>query len=170
MERRGRREDEAEFAAFVNSRAQHLLRVAYVLTRDAFLAEDLLQTALARCWPKWPTIKADPEPYIRAVLVNTYATWWRRRWRGEEPHTHLPELAVVADPLSVIDDRLLVWQALGGLTPRQRSVLVLRYLEDLTEAQTAQVLGLSTGTVKSATSRALALLRAASQKGVHDGA
>ena len=169
MERRRQADSEVEFAAFVRARGQRLLHVAYLLTRDDVLAEALLQTALARCWPKWPTIKADPEPYVRKVIANSYATWWRRRWRGEEPHAEPPDRAANVDHTGVVDDRLLLWDALGRLAPRQRAVLVLRYLEDLSEAQTADVLGLSVGAVKSSTSRALARLRATTE-GVHDGA
>jgi RNA polymerase sigma-70 factor (sigma-E family) len=170
----GRGQDEADFAAFVRARGQRLLHVAYLLTRDSRLAEDLLQASLARSWPRWRSIKADPEPYVRKVIANTYASWWRRRWRGEEPYAELPEAAENADATGIVDDRLLLWEALGTLAPRQRAVLVLRYLEDLTEAQTADALGLSVGAVKSTTSRALARLRTggfvSDQEGVHDGA
>jgi len=75
--------DERAFEAFVAARSQALLRTAFLLTRDAAAAEDLLQTALARSWSAWARIVDDPEPYVRRVLVNTYTSWWRRKWRGE---------------------------------------------------------------------------------------
>jgi RNA polymerase sigma-70 factor (sigma-E family) len=160
--------DERAFEAFVVARSQALLRSAFLLTRDAAAAEDLLQTALARSWSAWARIDDDPEPYVRRVLVNTYTSWWRRKWRGEVPTEVLPDreagTAGAARPAAAgsgtsIEDRLVLWQALGRLTRKQRAVVVLRYLEDLTEAETARILGVSVGTVKSQTSKALAALR-----------
>ena len=73
------------FDTFVIGRTDRLLRTAYLLTRDHALAEDLLQTALTKAWRAWSRIEADPEPYLRKILVTTYATWWRRKWTGERP-------------------------------------------------------------------------------------
>lgn len=165
--------DEAGFAEFVAARSPRLLRTAYLLTHDWALAEDLLQTALAKSWFAWSRLGDDPEPYVRKVLVNTYATWWRRKWRGETPTAELPELAD-ADPTRALDDREELWRAMERLPRRQRAVLVLRYFEDLTEAQIADVLGISIGTVKSQASKALARLRidpsfAASQPAFNGG-
>jgi RNA polymerase sigma-70 factor (sigma-E family) len=154
--------DRREFDEFVVTRSSRLLRTAFLLTHDWALAEDLLQTALAKSWFAWGRLDEDPEPYVRKILVNTYASWWRRRWRGESPTESLPDVAGVAhhpDPTSQIDDRDELWQALGRLPRRQRAVIVLRYFEDMTEAQTAEALSVSTGTVKSQTSKALARLR-----------
>jgi RNA polymerase sigma-70 factor (sigma-E family) len=150
--------DRGEFDEFVVTRSSRLLRTAYLLTRDWALAEDLLQTALAKSWFAWGRLGDDPEPYVRKVLVNTYASWWRRRWRGETPTESLPE-SHSPDPTTQVDDRDELWQALGRLPRRQQAVVVLRYFEDLSEAQTAEVLGVSTGTVKSQASKALARLR-----------
>ena len=150
--------DRADFAEFVTARSPRLLRTAYLLTRDWALAEDLLQTALAKAWFAWGRLEDDPEPYVRKVLVNTYATWWRRRWRGETPTDDLPDLAH-HDPTAGLDERDELWQAVGRLPRRQRAVLVLRYFEDMSEAQIADTLGVSTGTVKSQASKALARLR-----------
>jgi RNA polymerase sigma-70 factor (sigma-E family) len=150
--------DDRGFSEFVAARSGHLLRTAYLLTRDHAAAEDLLQASLARSWSAWGRIDDDPEPYVRRVLVNTYTSWWRRKWRGEVPTEELPDRAARPDGASV-EDRLLLWQALGRLTRKQRAVVVLRYLEDLTEVETARVLGVSVGTVKSQTSKALAALR-----------
>jgi RNA polymerase sigma-70 factor (sigma-E family) len=147
------------FDEFVVTRSPRLLRTAYLLTRDWALAEDLLQTALARAWEAWARIDGDPEPYVRRILVNTYASAWRRRWRGELPTAELPEAADAGDPHRGFDDRDRLWRALGRLPRRQRAVLVLRYFEDLSEQEIADALGCSVGTVKSQASRAMAKLR-----------
>lgn len=148
----------AEFDEYVTARSRHLLRIAYLLTGDHALAEDLLQTALAKSWAAWRRISGDPEPYVRKVLLNTYNSWWRRRWRGERPTETLPERSAPA-PQARVDDRDQVWRALSRLPRQQRLVLVLRYFEDLSEAEIAQTLGISPGTVKAHSSRALAALR-----------
>jgi RNA polymerase sigma-70 factor (sigma-E family) len=147
------------FDDFVATRSPQLLRTAFLLTRDWALAEDLLQTALARAWEAWSRVEGDPEPYVRQIIVNAYASSWRRRWRGELPTEQLPEAADQADPNAGIDDRDRLWRALGRLPRRQRAVLVLRYFEDLSEAEIADVLSCSVGTVKSQASRAVAKLR-----------
>ncbi|MEV6285455.1 SigE family RNA polymerase sigma factor [Kribbella sp. NPDC051770] len=145
------------FDAFVQARSGRLLRTAYLLTQDHALAEDLLQTALAKAWFAWSRIDGgDPEPYVRKILVNTYSTWWRRRWNGEQPTGELPESAA---PSAGTVERTDLWRALQQLPRRQRAVVVLRYYEDLSAAETARVLGCSTGTVKSQTSKAFAKLR-----------
>lgn len=145
------------FDAFVIARTGRLLRTAYLLTQDHALAEDLVQTALAKAWFSWHRIEGgDPEPYVRKVIVNTYSSWWRRKWNGEEPTDELPEGETLG---SSLEERADVWQALQGLPRRQRAVIVLRFYEDLTEAETARLLGCTTGTVKSQTSKALAKLR-----------
>jgi RNA polymerase sigma-70 factor (sigma-E family) len=146
-----------DFDEFVAARSGRLLRTAYLLTRDQGLAEDLLQTALAKAWFAWSRID-DPEAYVRRIIVNTYSSWWRRKWHGEHPADELPEDSAHdhADGSSASHD---MWQALGRLPRRQRAVIVLRYYEDLTEAETARLLECSVGTVKSQTSKALAKLR-----------
>ncbi|WP_200209545.1 SigE family RNA polymerase sigma factor [Micromonospora coerulea] len=147
------------FAEFVTARSPRLKRTAYLLTHDWAHAEDLLQTALVRAWSAWGRIDADPEPYVRRILVNVYASWWRRRWRQvEHPMSQLPERPT-ADEMSRVDRRDEVWQALGRLPRRQRAVLVLRYFEDMNEAQIADAMGISVGTVKSQATKALAKLR-----------
>ena len=146
------------FEEFVAIASPRLLRTAFLLTRDAGHAEDLLQTALARAWRAWHRVDGDPEPYVRRILVTTHATWWRRRWRGEEPAGELPDRPGES-PQAAVDEREWLWQALGRLPRKQRTVLVLRFYEDLTEAQVAGLLGCSVGTVKSQASKALAKLR-----------
>lgn len=153
----GRRRRE-EFDAFVVTRSQALLRTAYLLTHDHALAEDLLQTALAKAWFAWARIEGAPEPYVRRILVTTYSSWWRRRWNGERPTEELPEHAG-PDEAEASGARHDLWTALERLPRRQRAVVVLRYFEDLTETQAAEALGCSVGTVKSQTSKALAKLR-----------
>ena len=147
----------ADFDEFVAARSGALLRTAYLLTHDHALAEDLLQTALAKAWFVWSRIDGNPEPYVRKVLVNTFATWWRRRWNGELPTDELPDRA--ADPGGDSAGHQDLWHALGRLPRRQRAVVVLRYFDDLTEREIADALGCSPGTVKSQASKALAKLR-----------
>ncbi|HEX7745299.1 MAG TPA: SigE family RNA polymerase sigma factor [Micromonosporaceae bacterium] len=147
------------FDDFVVTRSPRLLRTAFLLTRDWALAEDLLQTALARAWEAWRRIEGDPEPYVRRIIVNAYASSWRRKWRGELPTADLPEGSEGADPHGDFDARDQLWRALGRLPRRQRAVLVLRYFEDLSEAEIADVLNCSIGTVKSQASRGLSKLR-----------
>ena len=146
------------FDDFVLSRSPALLRTAYLLTHDEALAEDLLQTALAKAWFVWRRID-EPEPYVRRILVTTAASWWRRRWTGERPTEVLPEpTEVVTDGGSA--ERQDLWGALGRLPGRQRAVVVLRFLEDRSERETADLMGCSLGTVKSQAAKALAKLRA----------
>jgi RNA polymerase sigma-70 factor (sigma-E family) len=144
------------FEEFVAARSSALLRTAYLLTRDHTLAEDLLQTALTKAFLAWGRVEGNPEPYVRRILVNTYASWWRRKWNGEHPTEDLPDYGHHDDRVGESGD---LWDALGRLPRRMRAVVVLRYFEDLTETETAQLLGVSVGTVKSQTSKALAKLR-----------
>ena len=148
--------DLAEFDGFVVACSPRLLRTAYLLVGERHLAQDLLQTALAKSWFAWRRIHGNPEPYVRRVMVTTASSWWQRRWTGEVPTETLPEQGW-AD--SSTDDRVDVWRALEHLPPRQRAVVVLRFYEDLTEPQVADVLGCSVGTVKSQCAKALAKLR-----------
>lgn len=149
------------FAEFVHARGTALHRTAYLLTGDWGHAEDLLQTALAKTYLHWERISGgeNPEGYVRRVLVTTHASWWRRRWRGELPHDVLPESAATEE-WSDVDARGALHDALARLPRRQRAVIVLRYHEDMTEADVARALGISVGTVKSQTAKALARLRA----------
>jgi RNA polymerase sigma-70 factor (sigma-E family) len=146
------------FEEFVAARSPRLLRTAFLLTHDWASAEDLLQASLVKAWGAWRRIDGDPEPYIRRILANTYASWWRRPWFHEAPAEQLPERST-SDQFRAVDTRDQVWRALGRLPRRQRTVLVLRFFEDLSEAEIAAALGISVGTVKSQASRALAKLR-----------
>ena len=155
------------FRDFVVARWRPLLRVAWSLTGDWALAEDLLQTALAKVWPRWGAIRRtdDPDVYVRRVLVTTYATWWRRKWRGELPTADPAESGggrlgpAGADPAEEVALQQTLRRALAALPRRQRAVVVLRYVEDLPEVDVAVILGCSVGTVKSQAHKALAKLR-----------
>ncbi|ROO51304.1 RNA polymerase sigma-70 factor (sigma-E family) [Micromonospora sp. Llam0] len=151
---------EEDFREFVASRSGALLRTAYLLAGDWATAEDLLQTALTKTYLAWKRLGQIEavEPYARRVLVNTATSWWRRRWHGERPTETLPERAG-PDLIQQQLDRDVLWRHVKALPARQRAVLVLRYYEDLSEAQTAALLNISPGTVKSQTSRALGTLR-----------
>jgi RNA polymerase sigma-70 factor (sigma-E family) len=151
--------DEEGFRAFAATRRARLLRAAYLLTGDAGLAEDLVQTALFKAAVHWRRIAAagDPEPYVRRILYTEHVSAWRRRRPPEVLGRTLPE---AASPVDDTERRLVLRTALARLTPKQRAVLVLRYYEDLTEAQAAAVLGCAPGTVKSQTRHALERLRA----------
>src|SRR6185503_17592016 len=150
--------DESDFDAFVEGRSPALLRSAYLLVQDEGLAEDLLQTALIKAWFAWGRIQ-DPEAYVRRIMVTTSASWWRRRWHRETPtevHGEPPAGSGDHEPADAQD----LWVAIGHLPRRQRAVVVLRYLEDRSEVETASLMGCSVGTVKSQCSKALVKLRA----------
>jgi RNA polymerase sigma-70 factor (sigma-E family) len=149
---------DVEFEEFVLTRSPALLRTAYLLLRDVQLAEDLLQTSLTKAWFAWNRVDGDPEPYVRRILVTTSVSWWRQRWTHETPTAVVPERATSSGSgWPEHGDEL--WNALGRLPRRQRAVVVLRYVEDRTEAETAHLLGCSVGTVKSQCFKALAKLR-----------
>jgi RNA polymerase sigma-70 factor (sigma-E family) len=155
-----------EFEAFVQARSAALARTAYLLTGDRHLAEDLLQDALARAAERWTALtrQGDPEPYIRRILFTRSVDGWRRRRRrgevlGMDDAGSRPELCSAGDDADTVTRRLVLRDALSRLTPRQRAVLVLRFYEDRTEAETAALLGCSINTVKSQTRHALGRLR-----------
>ncbi len=154
-------QEPAGFREFVAARSPALLRVAWLLTGDRMLAEDLLSTALAKTWPRWSSLDNPQagEAYVRRVLVTTQITWWRRRWRAEVPTAELPDRSSAVDAFGAADVRGDLAAALALLPRRQRAVVVLRYFEDMTEAQVAAELGISAGTVKSQHAKALAKLR-----------
>jgi len=151
--------DRAGYDEFVAMRSPRLLRVAYLLTRDWTEAEDLLQTALMKAWFAWSRIDGDADAYVRRIIATTFVSWRRRMWTREISREILPD-RIAPDSMSAIDDRQGLWPALGRLPRRQRAVIVLRYFEDLTEAQVAATLDIAVGTVKSQASKALASLRA----------
>lgn len=148
-----------DFAEFVASRSAELLRLAYVLTADRHAAEDLLQSALTKAAARWGRIHSRPEGYVRQIMYREQVSWWRRRARRPETMmAQVPERPG-QDQIVGVDARLALRDALLALPPGKRAMLVLRYLEDLPEAQVADILGCSVGTVRSQTSKAIAQLR-----------
>jgi RNA polymerase sigma-70 factor (sigma-E family) len=156
------RDSEADFHDFVVSRSPALLGTAYLLTGDRHRAEDLLQSALAKALRHWSRIRAQgtAEPYVRRILLNEHRSWWRSARNREVPLAELPDRVDPGGDPAGFSDRDAVWRALGQLPPRTRAVLVLRYWEDRSEAETAELLDCSAGTVKSLASRGLRRLAA----------
>ncbi len=154
--------DEERYRAFVAARSSALLRTAYLLMGDRGRAEDLLQTALTKAYLSWGRIRdhGAVEAYVRRIMATTATSWWRRRWHGETPTETLPDVAAQGDFGGSHAERDELWRLLQDLPVKQRAVLVLRFYEDMNEAEVADALGVSRGTVKSHTSRALAALRA----------
>jgi RNA polymerase sigma-70 factor (sigma-E family) len=149
------------FDDFVRGNAIALTRFARLLTTDDARAQDVVQEALARCYLRWRrgTPPDDPVAYVRRAMVNTHASWWKRFLARERAGELPPTLTQPGDQHADTDLRITVWSALAALPPRQRAVVVLRYYERLTEAETAAVLGCSVGTVKSQCAKALGKLR-----------
>ena len=156
-------EDE-EFREFMASRWPGLVRLGYGLTGDRGLAEDLAQSALAKAYASWARVRRadDPDAYVRRILINANSNRFRKRRVSEHSAEQVPETGVM-DAADSFDQRSVLIAALMELPPRQRAVVVLRYWEDLSEAQVASIMGCSVGTVKSQASRALARLRTSAQ-------
>lgn len=155
------RDRDADFEAYMSARQPGLLRTAYLLTGDQHTAEDLVQTTLAKLYLSWDKVqdRGMLDGYVRRILVNENNSLWRRPWKRRELSTDK-----VPDQQPVTDDpdegrSAALWQFVQTLPRRQRAVVVLRYYEELSEAEVADVLGISVGTVKSQASRALAGLR-----------
>ena len=154
-----------DLGAFIDARSCSLLRFAYLLTGDHGLAEDLLQNSLIKVYLSWDRIRdrAALEAYTRTVMTRTQLSWWRRPARrevlGVEPTERATRDHSQFQQRDQVDERDELWQLLATLGPRQRAVLVLRFYEDLSEAEIARVLGCTTGTVKSQLSRGLARIR-----------
>jgi RNA polymerase sigma-70 factor (sigma-E family) len=161
MMRRGAEEFDEQFTAFVRSRGEHHLRMATLLTGNPGAAEDLVQTSLLQLYRAWSRIdtSGEPDAYLRRIMLNTRRSWWRARWRQETPVPEVPEAAALEDAAERHAVGALVRQALARLPRQQRAVLVLRYCEDLPEAEVASLLGCSAGTVKTHAHRGLRALR-----------
>ncbi|MCW2854441.1 MAG: polymerase subunit sigma-70 [Marmoricola sp.] len=153
--------DRDDFEAWMAARQARLLRTAYLLTGDVHSAEDLTQTTLAKVYLAWDRVSAarSVDAYARKIMVNEHTSVWRRLWRQREvvTDTSLRDVAVPAQEYDGVAAAL--WSAVRELPERQRAVIVLRYYEQLSEAETADALGVAPGTVKSQASRALATLR-----------
>lgn len=148
------------FAEFVAARSGALHRAAYLMVGDAGLAQDLVQEALTKTYVAWPRLRdpANAEAYTRKAITTTAISWFRRKSWAERPVDYLPDRST-AGPADASDERAWLWAALLELPVRQRAAVVLRYYEDLTEAQTAAAMGCAVGTVKSQVSAALTKLR-----------
>ena len=149
------------FRRFVVDESAGLLQTAWMLTGERAMAEDLVQTALARTWPHWSRISAEgtPAAYVRRVMVRTFASWMGRRWNGEIPSALVPETAVDDRAIAAADERDQLIRALAELPRRQRAAVILRHYLDLSEQEAAEALGCSVGSVKSHASRGLARMR-----------
>jgi RNA polymerase sigma-70 factor (sigma-E family) len=152
--------DDPGFRDYVTARRRSLLRTAYLLTGNAADAEDLVQSALAKTYLAWDRIEDRNalDGYVRRAMVNTHISWWRRRRLEEYPTDEIPDRPV-ADDSGASDLADTLRRAVDRLPQRMRAAVVLRYFEDMTEAEVADVLGVSLGTVKSTVSRAVAKLR-----------
>jgi RNA polymerase sigma-70 factor (sigma-E family) len=151
-----------DFAEFVAGRWASLYRLAYLLAASPSGAEDLLQTTLEKAYMSWSRIARmeHPEAYVRRMLANTVVSSRRRAWNRERSTDDVPDPVRDSSEEPLLDRRL-VWPLVCALPARQRAVIVLRYYEDLSEAQIAEVLGCAPGTVKSQSSAAIAALRRA---------
>ena len=148
-----------DFRAFVEARWPAFVRFAYGLTGDRGHAEDVVQQALERCWRRWRHVRVDgAEAYVRTTIVRLVISRWRRHRVGETP-LEGADHAAGAGPEETIALHDALWRELADLPPRMRAVVVLRFAEDLSEAQTADLLGCSVGAVKSQGSRGLSRLR-----------
>ena len=152
--------DDPGFRDYVTARSRSLLRTAYLLTGNRADAEDLVQAALAKTYLAWDRIedRSALDGYVRRAMVNTHISWWRRRRLEEYPTDEIPDQAV-ADQTGTSDLADTLRRAVDRLPQRMRAAVVLRYFEDMTEAEVADALGVSLGTVKSTVSRAVAKLR-----------
>jgi RNA polymerase sigma-70 factor (sigma-E family) len=152
--------DEAGFRDYVSARGSALLGAALLLTGNRADAEDLVQAALAKTYLAWDRIndRAALDSYVRRAMVNTHISWWRRRRVEEYPTDDIPD-QVMADPAAGSDLQDVLRRALDRLPQRMREAVVLRYVEDMTEAEVGAALGITPGTVKSTVSRAVAKLR-----------
>ena len=154
-----RHEVDEDFARYVRARQHRLLRAAYLVCGDAHLAEDLLQGAFAKLAGRWEKVRAEnPDAYVRRILYRDAVSSWRRTRRESLSSLTLVDV-LVHDQSPRTGQRVDLERALAELTPKQRAVVVLRFFEDRTEVESAEVLGVSVGTVKSQTHAALARLR-----------
>ncbi|GAB2760284.1 SigE family RNA polymerase sigma factor [Nocardioides pakistanensis] len=152
---------DAEFEQYMAARQPALLRTAYLLTGDQHSAEDLVQTSLAKLYLSWDKVQRRElvDGYVRRIMVNEHNSLWRRAWKRKEFATDtIPDHTGVEDRPDH-GERSALWEFVQTLPRKQRAVVVLRYYEDLSEAEVADILGISVGTVKSQSSRALAALR-----------
>jgi RNA polymerase sigma-70 factor (sigma-E family) len=157
------RRDPGAFSEFAAARSASLFRTAYLMVGEHDLAQDLVQEALTKTYVAWPRLRdvSKAEAYTRKAITTTYIGWWRRKaWSAERPRDDVPDRpGEHPEHDSRVVDRAWLWAELQQLPPRQRAAIVLRYYEDLTEAQTAEVMDCAVGTVKSQVSHGLRRLR-----------
>jgi RNA polymerase sigma-70 factor (sigma-E family) len=152
----GEQDDREEFTRWARARQGHLLRASLLLTGDRQRAEDLVQEALTKVAMRWGRLRlTSPDAYARTVIYHDNVSWWRKHRREVLTAYDVEQVSAAPEP----ERRILLLAALATLTPRQRAVIVLRYFEDLTERQVAEMLGVSVGTVKSQTHVSLRRLR-----------
>lgn len=163
--------DPPGFREYVAARRDHLVRVGVLLTGDRHVAEDLVQAALVRVWPRWARVSRgeNVDAYVRRVMTSTFLNWRRRKWHGEFPtdigaDTEILALPAGGDAYARWDNSEALLTDLRRLPPRQRAVVVLRFYDDLTLDECAEALGCSVGTVKSQLHRALGTLREAAAR------
>jgi RNA polymerase sigma-70 factor, ECF subfamily len=152
-------QDRPEYTAFVAARHAALFRTAYLITGEYHQAEDLLQAALTKAFVSWSKVSSaqNPEAYVRRIIVNQSVSWRRRRSSGEVPTAEI-ERGMTSGPEGRVTESDETWRALATLPRQQRAVLVLRYYEDMSEAEIAEALGIARGTVKAHASKALRTL------------
>lgn len=162
---------DAEFTSYLHARQPSLMRTAYLLTGDRHQAEDILQTSLAKLYLAWDKVRDrdSVDAYVRRIMVNENNSLWRRGWKKREYATG--EIPEGAPHLDTYDDGrgAALWEVVRSLPPKARAVVVLRYYEQLSEAETADALGISIGTVKSQCSRAISSLRERVPADLHPG-
>src|SRR5262245_59384426 len=153
----------ADFDTYVRASERRHKRLAFLLTGDLHEAEELLQAAYAKVYPRWGRVRRydAPDAYLRRVMVSLRTSWWRRGRHRELSVADPPQAATTSDPSASVVESQALLVALRALPDRQRAAVVLRHWCDLSEAETAAIMGCSVGTVKSNTSKGLARLRAA---------
>ncbi len=154
------RERDVAYTEFVHAQWAALYRTAFLLTGDHQRAEDIVQTALMKLYLAWPRVASmsHPAAYARTMVVNQLTSWWRLRTNSERPTSNRTEQALPAFDEGLVEARAL-WTQVLALPPRQRAVIVLRYYEDRSEAEIAEILGISAGSVKTHAHHAMATLR-----------
>ncbi|MCW2815042.1 MAG: sigE 2 [Nocardioides sp.] len=161
---------DAEFTAYLNARQPSLLRTAYLLTGDRHTAEDVLQTSLAKLYLAWDKVqdRSSVDAYVRRIMVNENNSLWRKPWKKRE---HAIDVLPDSAHVDAYDEgrSAALWEVVQSLPPKARAVVVLRFYEQMSEAETADVLGISVGTVKSQCSRAVAALRERVPADLHPG-
>ena len=164
---------DAEFTEYLQARQPSLLRTAYLLTGDRHTAEDVLQTSLAKLYLAWDKVqdRGAVDAYVRRIMVNENNSLWRKPWKKREHATEVLPTGTEPSYVDSPDDGTgrALWDVVQSLPPKARAVVVLRYYEQLSEAETADVLGISVGTVKSQCSRAIAALRERVPADLHPG-